>query len=176
MTAVASIVADGRRSRARTGQPAQFIESVVAGEATPNDRGCIIWPFGCTGSGYPALHTRHGQRVVGEVVMEGLGVPRPSSRHTIGHDLHEVCGDRRCIAPAHISWQTWEEQKRNQRFDGTMAQNPTGADHWNATVPDHVVAEAICRVNAGESQTAVARDIGVSRRSVGNWVNGVHRT
>lgn len=84
----------------------------------------------------------------------------------MAHAPHEVCGYRHCIAPEHLSWATYIEQVAHQRADGT----------FNGTiVSDEVVRDAVARVRAGERQSVVARDLGVSHTTIRRWVLGKAR-
>lgn len=159
------------------GAPIAFVEAVVAGEAATEPGGCVLWPFSVDDNGYPHMqHPTTGRTVrVGALVLERTMGPRPSSGHTVGHAPHLVCGSRACIAPAHLSWQTRAEQSVHQwRVDRTGVAR-AGFANPQATVTDAQVAEAVARCAAGESQVAVAADLGVNPSAIWTWVHGRRR-
>lgn len=157
------------------GQAQSFLQSVLAGTAPREPNGCILWPFS-EWRGYGRIRHQGRPVHVGVLVLEHFVGPRPSERHTMGHAPHSVCGHRGCVAPEHLSWQTWAEQVAQQELDGTKSQPPclTGEQHRHA-VPVAVVREAVSRVHAGESHADVARALGVSRPAVSSWVSGRKR-
>lgn len=164
--------------QAERGSLLSFVEAVVAGGAPTEMNGCVLWPFRLNHKGYPWMrHPETGNKVpAGTIVLERTVGPRPSDKHTMGHAPHSVCGHRSCIAPAHLSWQTYAEQAiQRERVDGTGFKL-AGFANPQATVPDDRVAEAIARCTAGEGQTAIAADYGVGQSTVSRWVRGASRT
>lgn len=155
---------DPLAGRTPDGALVKFVDAAVAGLAPAEPNGCILWPYG-TSSGYPIVkHPERGDLVrAGVLVLERTVGPRPSGRHTVGHAPHDVCGNRTCIAPAHLSWQTWDEQTAHHRVDGTAVRSD---------LSDEIVREAIERCRAGESQSAVARSLGTTSTTVNAWVHG----
>lgn len=95
-----------------------FMDAAVRGTAPTEQNGCVLWPFARDEDGY-AIRNRAGSRqAVGRAVLEWTVGPAPSSDHQMGHAPHDVCGNRHCIAPDHLSWQTPKEQAETKRRDG----------------------------------------------------------
>jgi hypothetical protein len=150
--------------------PAQhFLRTVLNGTAPTEPNGCILRPFARDGGGYAHAAEHRGRINVYRVVLEHFHGPRPSERHTAGHALHEICGNRHCIAPAHLSWQTpWEQNQQQIREGTTRTGNPTKA------TPEERVAVAR-RAASGETHQAIADDLGVHRQTVYKWVKWVRQ-
>ena len=102
-----------------------FVRAVLDGTAPREENDCILWPY-ATGVRDGYARVKYGGRVqpVGHIVLEHFAGPRPSPEHTMGHALHEVCGNRHCVAPEHLSWQTWQEQGLHLRADGRCKGRP----------------------------------------------------
>lgn len=96
----------------------RFVDAACNGTAPTEPNGCILWPFPLDDYGYASRSTRKGRYAVGRVVLSRVIGPAPSAEHQMGHAPHEVCGNRSCIAPAHLSWQTPTEQAQVKRLDG----------------------------------------------------------
>ena len=159
------------------GEPMRFVRSVLDGTAPREPNGCILWPYGRQGGGYGQVLRNGRQTLVGWIVLEHFDRPRPSPRHWMGHALHEVCGHRHCVAPEHLTWQTIEEQLEHRRKDGTffVPEPPTGLAQHMARHSDEEVRAAVERVRNGETVTAVAESLGVSRPTVARWCAGTSR-
>lgn len=157
------------------GAPRAFLESVLDGSAPFEPNGCILWPYGVSW-GYARITWNGRGHHAGALVLSHFAGPRPTPEHTVGHAPHEVCGNRHCIAPAHLSWQTMQEQVDQQKRDGTSSAPPLVAgERHHLAVPVDLVREAVRRVHAGETCAAVARDLGVSRPAVSSWARGQKR-
>lgn len=167
--------------RALYGEARDLVFAVIEGRAPVEPNGCILWPFAENGHGYAMVGGQAwGSRrplLVGRVVLEAVHGPPPSPEHSMGHAPRAVCGSRRCVSPAHLSWQTAKEQAAHQRLDGTL--HPPciylGASHHLTRFSDDEVAIAVARVKAGETKVGVAADIGVSISTLRNWCNGTFR-
>lgn len=156
--------------KTQPGEASAFLDAVLRGDAPREPNGCIRWPHALKGKGYAHV----GGEAVGRLVLEHFVGPAPTPRHTMGHAAHDVCGSRRCVAPEHLSWQTYQEQTDQQRKDGTYTppQSALGQAHHSATVDDETVRAAVARVRAGETRKAVAADLGVNVSTVKRWVSG----
>ena len=51
----------------------------------------------------------------------------------------------------------------------------TGASHWNCRYADDIVEFVVDRVHAGVPVKAVARDLGIARRTIRDWIQGRRR-
>ena len=166
-----------KQRQAPNGAPAAFVAAALDGTAPREPNGCILWPYAKHSAGYARIHQGPRLVPVAAVVLEHVVGPKPGPEYSAGHAPHDICGNRGCIAPEHLSWQTWDEQAANRIVDGTQITptGPRGEGHQSATVSDAGVAAAIERVRAGETRAAVARDLGVSKVTVANWVRGSFR-
>ena len=151
------------RAKAERGAPKAFLDATLAGSAPREPNGCVLWPYS-TWYGYAQIYWKPRGRAeaVGRLVLEHFVGPAPSRRHSMGHAPHAVCGNRHCIAPEHLSWQTSAEQAASRAADGT------GPEIYS----DDEVLGALRRLEAGESQADVARSIGVSDATVYYWRTG----
>jgi len=149
-----------------------FIRTVFDGTAPHEPNGCVLWPFGIAGSGYPLVEWEGEKRTVGHLVLEHFAGPRPSDRHTMGHAPHEVCGNRHCVAPEHLSWQTYAE---NLRQAADVDRTISGERHHAARISDDQVRDAVRRVQAGDHPRSVAESLGVSITSIYDWSSGKRR-
>jgi hypothetical protein len=95
------------KRHAKRGEATAFVEMAFVHEGDA----CLMWPFGCGGSGYP--HYSRGD--VHVVLCEYQHGPRPSARHEAGHS----CGKKRCINRYHISWLTYEQNGADRVRHGT---------------------------------------------------------
>lgn len=119
------------------GGPRRFVESVAQGTAPVEPNGCIFWPYAIDNYGYATATTSTGSSVAaGRLVLERVVGPAPTPEHQMGHAPHEVCGNRHCVAPAHLSWQTPLEQARSKRRDGSY-KHPTHCKHGHEFTPEN---------------------------------------
>lgn len=77
---------------AKVGRPPEY-KIVVAGLTAP----CWIWQRALTNYGYGVVRRRGKQLHAHRVIYEREIGPIPS-----GWSLHHVCGNRRCVNPAHL--------------------------------------------------------------------------
>lgn len=135
-----------------------FIASVRPQES------CITWPFKAkykggygavfyegklTGAHRAVCHIHHGNP--------------PTERH---HAAHQ-CGNRLCVNPAHLRWATPKENEADKIGHGK-------APHGEANGCAKLTAEQVCEIRklkGTDTQTAIAKKFGVSRRTVGAVLN-----
>lgn len=170
------------RPRAGYGEARNFVQSVIDGSAPQEPNGCVLWPYADNGKGYAMVGGHHWGNssrplLVGRIVLEQVVGPPPTPAHTMGHAPAAVCGNRRCVAPAHLSWQTPKEQSSHQRLDGTLSPPCLylGAAHHFAKHSDDELDAAVARVRSGETRVSVAADLGVSVSTIYRWTHGAHR-
>lgn len=129
--------------------------ALFLGEAT-QEGACLVSPRGAGNSGYPVVRYEGAHTTLHRVVLQIV-----SGSGGEGKDAGHLCDNRRCINPAHLVWQTRQEN---------MEQCVRNGRHLIVLTPE-VVAEIKQRVAAGEYQRDVAASLGVSRGSVYNALN-----
>jgi hypothetical protein len=85
--------------------------------------------------------------------------PPPDEKPTADH----LCKDRSCVNPEHLRWASRLEQ----------CENMVGVRNL---VDDDTAIECIKRCLSGESQSEVAKELGVSNQSIYTWVHGKRRS
>jgi hypothetical protein len=124
---------------------------------------CLIWPFCVSKGGYPqtweiGAGPRGGQRLAHVVVCIATHGPRPP-----GHDACHSCGNKRCVSPAHLRWDTKENNQADRRRHGTISVN-RGTAHGRAKLDDGKVKKI-------RASTSPARELaelyGVSVATIG---------
>lgn len=86
----------GLPNRDRCGRPSNTVD-VVLSRLISDGRGCLVWPRGCSSSGYGMVLMDKKLRPVHRVIYEAIIGPVPE-----GLVLHHECRNRRCANPAHL--------------------------------------------------------------------------
>ena len=128
---------------------------------TGGDR-CILWPFARNNHGYGQLNIGAGRKVLAHrLACELAHGPAPTSRHVAAHS----CGGGHlgCVAPWHLSWKTQGENARD-----TIAHGRTTRGRSMAATPltEEQVRTIFRRAHAGEAQSAIAVEYGISQTAV----------
>lgn len=142
------------------GEANRFIESVQHAETDD----CIAWPYCKTKDGYGRLSWK-GQPSSAHVVAATLAHgPRPSDKHEVCHSCGN--GSKGCVNPRHLYWGTRKDNVADAIRHGTAFPVKTmvrsGEASHSAKYTDVQIADMLRRVDAGETQAAVARDTGIS--------------
>lgn len=147
-----------------------FLRRLLAGDVTPDETGCIIWPGAKTDKGYGHVNRDGRNTLVSHLVLESLVEPRPSPDHDAAHAPHDVCGNRACVNVAHLRWATRRENMDDRKTDGTL---PRGERHGHAKLTADDVRE-IRRLYARDdvTQQNLSDRFGVTRSMVGSIVRG----
>lgn len=128
--------------RAERGEAAAFVETASAYTETD----CLLWPFGCGGSGYP--HYNRGD--VHVVLCERRHGDRPSPRHEAAHR----CGVKRCVNPEHLYWATYEENSADRVLHGT-------SNRGERQGSSKLTADAVLAIRAGGNPVELAAHYGI---------------
>lgn len=117
--------------------------------------GCRDWPWAVSAKGYGRIYWSGGAKLVGHVVLELTGRPRPSRAH---HQLHS-CDRPSCAAPWHLRWGTNAENRQESIERGRHRTKLT--------------AEQVLEIyTAWGKQRDIAARYGVSQRAVWGIKNG----
>lgn len=120
---------------------------------------------GTDGRGYPSVHlcANGSQRTckVHRLVADAFLPPRPSPKHEINHK-NGVRSDNR---DTNLEWVTSSEN-RHHRYDVLHHGGPRGAANGATKLTEARVREVRARLDAGESQSALAVALGVSQRAI----------
>lgn len=150
----------GTRARERAAK-IHWIETT----ATELDTGCRDWPWAAkTRQGYGQVWLNGGMRLVGHLVLEMSGRPRPSDDH---QQLHS-CDRPSCAAPWHLRWGLNEENVADKVERGRTAGQP-GVENNNAILTD----AAVLAIRAsGESNGTLAARYRTARSNISMIRNG----
>ena len=141
-------------------QQSQYIECTC---------GCLIWRYGVIGNkmnSYPSVRHLGKSHLVGRLLL-GL---TPDDGLVQRHQCHNP----RCVNINHLLSGTIADNNRDKMLAGRCGV-PQGENHGGARHTDAEVTAALDRVKSGETQTAVAADLGLTRACVSNWCRGKTR-
>lgn len=155
------------------GVPRAFLEKAITAETSK----CIFWPFAKNNEGYGQINIGHGRKaLVHRLTCDAAHGSPPSEQHVAAH----ACGNGHlgCINPRHLRWATPAENSRDMVDQGRSRQ---GADNPNAKLTETAVLEIFSRVHAGEVQSRLAAEFGVTQTMVSaikrgrlwGWLTGV---
>ena len=134
----------------------ELIERVLL-SATPEH--CIEWPYGRSRRGYGTL-TIDGRplRAHREMCRRAHGEP-PDESYLACHS----CDNPPCFNPHHLSWKTHQGNidDRTERNRGLK-----GEAHHKAKLREADIPQIRARIAAGDSDTAIANDYGVTGGSI----------
>ena len=121
---------------------------------------CLLWPHGLNSKGYGQVRLDGKRHLVHRLACEWAHGPAPEGKPHALHAAHEVCGNRNCIARAHVRWGSREENMADRVADGTSSK---GEGNGRAKLTDAQVVEIRERYAAGGiSQKALADEYGVT--------------
>lgn len=142
------------------GKPANgTVAAWVAANKDYAGDGCLLWPFARLPDGRAAVSQRLGSSKAARVMCRAAhGNPPP--RHEAAHSCGK--GHEGCINPRHLRWATPTDNQADKIAHGTTNR---GERHGMArlTAPEVLAIRSI----AGRSQSDIAKEFGVSRRTVG---------
>lgn len=136
---------------------------------------CWLWTAAVDGRGYGVIGLGGKGDGLGRahrVSWEMANGPIPE-----GAILCHTCDVKRCVRPDHLYAGTKADNARDAIERGQMSSGPShpvrrGMDHWKARLSDADVTTIRARRLAGEKQSALAREFGVSEAHVSRLVRG----
>ncbi len=142
------------------------IESILARCIEEGD--CLIWPHGVNSSGQPMARIDGKITMLRPAVFHSKGKPlRPGNRVTTS------CDCARCLNPEHVVQMAWglivKRGCKHRSITGTIKQ----AASKRAQSPlNGRKVELLSRIAEGETQRAIAAELGVSSSAVSKLVCG----
>lgn len=126
---------------------------------------CITdWPFSKT-AGYPSINTRSRPGLANRLLCEWAHGPAPSEGLHAAHS----CGDRGCLNKRHLRWATPAENNEDKIAHGSHRDGERV--NFAKLTADQVVLIR-CGLEDGETQTALAREFGVSPSTISRIASG----
>lgn len=124
---------------------------------------CLIWPFSRT-RGYGHFSFEGELMYAHRYMCELVKGPPPSPEHHAAHSCNR--GEDGCVNPTHLDWKTPSQNQLDKRVSGTASRS---GGRYKLT-PDDVAK--IRALKGRETQDAMARMFGVSRRNIGAVLSG----
>jgi hypothetical protein len=144
--------------------PEQFWSRVHIGAPTE----CWEWQGAQTSAEYGCLVYQGlsvvAHRLAYSLVKGGISLRAPADKTSNEFVLHG-CDNRRCCNPAHLHLGTFSDNQKEAYLRKRRAQ-PKGAAHVNAKLTSQGASSARVRYALGETQQAIADDLGVSQRVI----------
>lgn len=143
----------------RHGEPLHWLrETLAALGAAPTDD-CVEWPFGPS----RRIYINGRNRQVSALVLELTVGPAPAGMEACHQAV--ICHNPRCVNPAHLRWDTHQNNMRDKLLDGTMPLGPklTERDAWEIREL-HATGEW--------TLSQLADEFGVTAPTIGNVING----
>jgi hypothetical protein len=129
---------------------------------------CWLWPFSCNTTGYPIIN-RKGRKsgLVHRLMCIAVYGPPPTPKHEACHS-RKCKGNRRCINPQHLRWDTSKGNQKDRLFIGTDSRGEKQGGH--ILVENDVYY--IRRNSENLSQVELAKKFGVSRTTIQAVIHG----
>ena len=143
------------------------IETFLASALRYQGSECRHWPFATNNRGYPQIN-RKGRRVlVHRIVCTHIHGPAPTAQHEAAHS----CGNGHlgCVTPMHLRWATRAENSADMITHGRSTR---GRSMAKQPLNEEQVIEIFKRANAGESQSGLALEFGISQTGVSKIKRG----
>ncbi len=146
------------------GSPFVFVENAVR-RARGGEEGCIVWPFAKT-RGYGQVRFRGRQHPAHRLAFT-MYIDKTQSNLQC---IHGPCHNRACINPRHVTWGSPTDNARDKIRDGTEQR---GEKNGSAKLTETAVLSIRERfLRGGVTQTALAKEVGVSLSTIHLIVNG----
>lgn len=146
------------------------INALLRVKRAPQANGCVLWTGYIQPNGYGYINTGGLQIPAHRAALISSGVDVP-----IGMDVCHRCDVRACIEPTHLYVGTRKQNMADCTSRGRH-NKPVGDRHWCAKLTgEQVVAARVSHIN-GESQSSIARRLGVHPATISRIARGVWRT
>jgi hypothetical protein len=124
---------------------------------------CLKWPYSTTPKGYgymSRIGAGPGKReLVHRRVCEAVNGPPPTPQHEAAHSCGK--GLQGCCAKRHLSWKTSGGNMADKYLHGTVARG-----EMLSKLTEEDVRRIRVRLSRNESQTSIAKDYGVSHKTI----------
>lgn len=144
----------------KRGAPLEFLKAAMESDAD----GCVLWPFSQYTSGYGSVW--YNKRLTGaHRAMCEIANGSPARDQQVAH----YCGVRLCVNPRHLRWACPVENAKDKLRHGTSGR---GEQNPQAKLTARDVKKIREMATLGKTQTSIASQFNVSRRSVGMILTG----
>ena len=123
--------------------------------------GCWDWKWR-TGRGYASVRHLGKPERVSRILLGIVGDPTLDALHS--------CDNPRCVRRSHLRPGTKADNMRDM-LDKGRGNKASGDRSGRAKIPDIEIPIIIARYASGETQTAIAKDYGVTQSQIGKIVN-----
>lgn len=129
--------------------------------------GCLIWTGARTSGGYGQITIRRRAVQLHRFTWEAANGPIPA-----GMCVCHTCDRPACLALGHLFLGTQADNNADKVAKGRQAR---GENHGHARFSDEQIARVHDLAARGMNQTAIGREIGMSRQHVGSVLYGLRR-
>lgn len=127
----------------------------------PDSTDCVEWPYGKGKWGYGVVRWNGKSKPVHIIVNEAVRGPRPAGMETC-----HSCGNRACVNPAHLRWDTPINNQRDKLKHGT---HNRGNKHYGSKLTADDVQEIR---RSSDSQAQLAARFGVHPGTIQCVIDG----
>lgn len=131
--------------------------------------GCLIWPMSRDTRGYGQVCVGSGKvRKASRVMCELVNGPVPSRKHEASHSCGR--GNKGCVHPRHLRWQTASENQREAVKHGTHGRGYGRRGKLSATAVATIKGSKLSNYQLGDFYGVHAETIAKIRRGE-TWKN-----
>lgn len=149
------------RSSAKPGEPLAFLKDNVGFAGSE----CLTWPFGQSGKGYSKIQFGGRSTTASHVMCVLCYGDRPN-----GMEAAHNCGNRLCVNPRHLRWDTALGNHADKKLHGTasLGERNGGATLTNAQAEEVLIAA----VKGDRTDKEIAAQYGISAATVFSIATG----